>query len=633
MLDPPASGRDYPDVYSFGAAYVTEYAAGHRAGYQLAEYTPGQAARMVPSQNTGAMNAAGNPYGDGYNANGERRETMRGLTNPKALSMALSDVLSTPSIQSNEMSRDGNSQVGVSDMASTTTTGDSASSASSFSRSSFSRRTPRRHSLSFHSPAQSQQTRATGQLTDNATLSSFNTGITDGSTTLSRNRSLRQQPTFRSDESQSALFSGLGFTVPAANHTGNNGGNIRPRYTAHASVPPPSLGVGVITTVPATNPATADQAATTVTRDDRSGRSNISASSWGTINTHSASILSWQSNGSNMMNFPLRNFASHAGAGSAPVDENWGPTIPPMMVNPATTTTANSASGNGRNGSDHARDDSGGFRVVRESDEERTPVSRFSRTLPATSNATATNGGDDGERLQVASENRDREGNREQERSDRRRDRRRSQAAPITPSHNADAVRYAQVTEQGTEQPRSLDLYSAPASYPNQSSSLLLQPANETSWHPQPQSQGQSQPQTENRRLRRRLSVATAPVESQHTNATLTPAPAHASSEWNVDPGYYTDAPSTSSNHRLYITSHHQESRNNVPADSDAVGNNLITSPTLFNSNASTNALGLDGLNGLNGLNEQQRRPLQISAPTPIVSSRSFLRSYSYDHF
>lgn len=623
MLDPPVPGREFPDVYSFGDAYVSEYAAGLRAGYQLAEYTPGQAAMVVPSQNTGAMNVAGNPYGNGFNANGERRETARGLTDMNALSMALSEVLSTPSMHSNEISRDGNSQVGVWDIASTTTAGDSVSSTSNSSR-----RTPRRHSVSYHSPAQSQQTRATGQLTDNATLSSFSTGTTDGSASLSKRSSLRQQPTFRGNEGSSALFSGLGFTA-ATNHTGNSGAGTRPQYLPHASMPPPSLGVGIITTVPpTTTQATADQAAMAVTRDDRSGRSNFSGSSWGTINTHSISLRSWQSNGSHMMGFPLRTFASHAGAGSAPVDDNWGPSNLLMTVDPPTTTTVDSTAGNERNGSDHARDDDGGFRVVRESDEERTPMSRFSRTLPAASEAPIATGGEGGERSQVASENRDREVNREQERSDRRRDRRRSQAYSIAPSHTNNAAGYAQPIEYPTEQSRSLELYSAPASYPN-SSSLLLQPANTTSSHSRHPSQGQSQPQTEDRRLRRRLSTVTAPVESQHTNIVFTQAPAHASSEWGADPGYYTDVPSASSNHRYYTASHYQqESRNNnVPATGDAAGNNLITSPTLFSSNASTNALGLDGLD------EQQRRPLPISAPTPIVSSRSFLRSYSYDHF
>jgi hypothetical protein len=55
------------------------------------------------------------------------------------------------------------------------------------------------------------------------------------------------------------------------------------------------------------------------------------------------------------------------------------------------------------------------------------------------------------------------------------------------------------------------------------------------------------------------------------------------------------------------------------------LSSSLLTSPTLFSSTASTNALGLDGLD--------EPRPLQITAPTPIVSSRNFLRSFSYDNF
>ncbi|EKM77765.1 hypothetical protein AGABI1DRAFT_115030, partial [Agaricus bisporus var. burnettii JB137-S8] len=432
------------------------------------------------------MNTTGNTYGNGYEASGERRETMRGLADMNALSLALSDVLSTPSMQTNEISRDGNSQVGVSDMDSVTTTGDSASTTSSLSR-----RTPRRHSLSYsglHGSAQNQQTRVTGQVTDNTTSSSFGTMLNDNSNTLSRHRSLRQQPTFQSDGGQSALSLGLGLQM---NHTGNTGGSMRPRYMPPATQ---SVQVGIITTVPATNPAPSDQ----TTRDDRS------VDTWGEVSNRS--ILSWQSRGSNILGVPLRNLASHAGGGSVPVDENWGPIFPPQMM---ITATANPVSADERNGNDRVHNDGDGFRVVRESDEERTPVSRFSRTLPDASGAITTNGGGGGRSPShqgppTSSDNRDRDRNREQERRDRRRDRRQSQAAPITPSHTADVAGFTQTAEYTSEQSRGHNQYRTPAQYPDLSSSLLLQPANVTSSNLQSQSEGQSQPPTESRRSRRR---------------------------------------------------------------------------------------------------------------------------------
>lgn len=646
------------DPYTITAAYISEYAAGYGVGYQLAEYTPGQAAVVVAPQPTGNANATAIIYPNGnLDRTGERtdrrerRERERGLESMNALGMTLPDISATPTIRSSQLSQEANSQAAGYDMGSVTT-GDSAS----LILSTPSRRAPRdaMSMSSLTSSAQSQKTQSTGLLTDNATLSSFNTGMSSDSM-LTRDRSLRQQPTSRGGDASSV--SSLGLRLPAilndpSNPNGTSRSSPRPRYLRHASVPTQAFSTGAVTTTTTTvanmttttTTASAAQPSTAPVPDNRSVRTSLtqdSASTWGTIYTHSAPLLDWQSTGSSL-NLGLRTFGANVGQGSGEVDENWGPVIPPSMVL-NDTTNGGATSGSVRNGNDHVRNNSGGFPVVRESDEERTPMSRSTRTLASVSSAGATNGSGarpvmdvmDAQAPQTSSGHRER--NREQERSERQRDRnrdrtrsrdrrRQSHPASLLPASVGEGTRHAQmmnVSEHTTGQSRTQQQHATYTSAQQMSqlwfegsaagaSAGYVQPHTlQSSSHPQPQSQTLSQSQ--NRRPHRRLSVSTAPVDSQHTGVVPNTAPAHNTTAWS-DAGYYTDVPTSTQ-----VPHHNTHNTHGTP------NSNALTSPTLFNSNATTNALGLDGLN--------EPRPLQITAPTPIVSSRSFLRSFSYDQF
>jgi len=91
-------------------------------------------------------------------------------------------------------------------------------------------------------------------------------------------------------------------------------------------------------------------------------------------------------------------------------------------------------------------------------------------------------------------------------------------------------------------------------------------------------------------------------------------APLHALSDWSEVGCRAEDAFSTSHSHLQYDT-YPSNQFNNGGSQS------LLTSPTLFDSNSNTNALGLDGLN--------EPQPLHIAAPTPVVPTMSFLKSFS----
>lgn len=646
------------DPYTLTAAYISEYATGYGQGFQLAEYTPGQRAVEMRPGHTGLQATSANGHG-GY-ANGhahERREqtTARGLDNMNTLGQALSNISATPTAQTSQLSRDGNSQIFNYDTDSTTTA-DASSLASSLSSrvgdtNPYTRRAPR------ESGSQSSlfSTDATGYATDTATLSSFRTGTTYD-TTLTRNRSLRQQPVSR--RTDDSLQSGLGIGLPSVTSNMNTDSS-RPRNVRQASLPHQSALFGTTTTT--TTVATATTTTTAAVpqptgapvSDNRSVRTSItqaSDSSWGTINSHSAPFLDWQSTGGSSLNLPLRTFAAGAGMPLSNPDSETDVNLFGIAQRTDTWVAREGTAANDRSGREAGRvDSSGTFPVMRESDEERTPVSRSTRTLASVSSAGATVGSGSHvldmleiqarqqpqlqQQQTLASQpDRERERDRNRDRDRTRSHNRRQQTHPasLTPASTGEGTRHAQMmtvtehttgqsgghqyaTDSGAHQPSQLWFAGPPASY--------TQPPTSQ------QSQNQRHSQSQSRRAQRRLSVATAPVaapvSTQHTGpqpqSTIpNTAPIQAAAPWS-EAGYYTDGPSSLRPHNAHNT-HNNTHNNEVGQNSNA-----LTSPTLFSSNSSSNALGLDGMN--------EPRPLQITAPTPIVSSRSFLRSFSYDTF
>jgi len=442
-------------------------------------------------------------------------------------------------------------------------------------------------------------------------------------------------------------------TTMPSHHTNLPGQLAQPVPVPVTTVPHATTISAAVTT--AESPSTGATAAHLVP-DNGSVRT---VPSWGTINTHSIPLLDWQSTGSSL-NLNLRGFAHGAGvtARSTDVDlENCEPRIPESMIVSHRTGDATASVNR------IEADDGNGFPVLRESDEEKTPMSRSTRIL-----APVSDGVYGAVSLQMASGHRqreqdgsdqDRDRGRDRNSGDRDRNSKRTRSrdktgrypliASLVPTYTGEGgiPRYAQMTSvfqhaTSGHQPRSSQtqsLYSkqrqmdqlwhdngaqAPpsSSYTQPSFSLSSLSLSQIQSHTTTQPQPHAYTQSHSRHLDHQSSVSTAPlaVEPQHKgpqSAAPNTAPLHAPSDWS-EVGYYNDSLSTS---------HSRPQYNTYPSTqlSNGGSQSSLASPTLFSSNSSTNALGLDGLN--------EPRPLHITAPTPVMSSASFLKSFSYDNF
>ena len=661
--------RDFVDPYALTVAYAAECTAGYGTGYHLAEYTPGEAARVIAHRPTGVASGNAVPYvnsgvSEGCDKEreqeGERdRNGQKGLDNMNELSRTLSEAGATLTARPSQIGQIYNPAI----------IGSSFSQVSSIGRVGHHRnsRTAPLHS-SLSPDSWGQKTQIAGYPTETESFSHGPLGmIEDGS--LARGV-LQNIPgpglpsTSYSTINPHKTTTSSSTTMPS-HHTNLPGQLAQPVPVPATTVPHATTISAAVTT--AESPSTG-ATATHLVSDNGSVRT---AHSWGTINTHSIP-LDWQSTGSSL-NLNLRGFAHGAGvtARSTDVDlENCESRIPESMI--VSHRTGDATAGVNR----MEADDGNGFPVLRESDEEETPMSRSTRILAPVSDSGATN--KDGARselgvygavsLQMSPGHRqreqdgsdqDRDRGRDRNSGDRDRNSKRTRSrdktgrypliASLVPTYTGEGgiSRYAQMTSafQHTtsgHQPRSSQtqsLYSkqrqmdqlwhdngaqAPlsSSYTQPSfspSSLSLQRIQSyTTTQPQPHAYSQSH----SRHLDHRSSVSTAPlaVESQHTgpqSAAPDTAPLHAPSDWS-EVGYYTDSLSTS----------HSRPQHNTHTStqlSSGGSQSSFASPTLFSSKSSTNVLGLDGLN--------EPWPLHITAPTPIMSSASFLKSFSYDNF
>ena len=451
------SARGFVDPCTVTAAHVSEYTVGYGAGYHLAEYTPGEAARVItdlPQVNasTSAVACANPDMNERWY--GEREtEGQKGLDNMNLVSNALPKIVGAAPIARSRQG--GNSQVYSNHVVS----GGPVLQALSFNRTDDHQNLQMAplHYSSFVSESQSQKTRVAGYQTESETSTTRFLGLTeDGLST-------REVPQSHHTSGSGFSFALYGTTNPDETTTSSRtrpshqtslpSQSVKPILVPVTTIPDETTISAVVTTA---EPSSARGTTTHLTSDNVRTTSSPS--------THLMPLLGWQGTGSSL-DFHLRGFACGAGTTMMrSTDVNRGPRLPVGMTVSHYNIGNSTASVNRKEAND-----GNGFPILREGDEERTPLSRSPGIL----------------------------------------------------------------------------------------------------------------------------------------------APLHALSDWLEVRCHAEDAFSTSHPHLQYDT---------YPSN-QFNSQGLLTSPTLFNSNSNTNALGLDGLN--------EPQPLHIAAPTPVVSTMSFLKSFS----
>ena len=601
-----------------------------RAGYHLAEYTPGEVARVITDLPQGNASTSVVACVNERCYRERKTEGQKGLDNMNAVSNALPKIVGAAPIA---RSRQGGSfQVYDNHVAN----GDSVLQVPSFGRTDDHQnfRMAPLHYPSLVSESQSRRTQVAADQSETDPSTTRFLGLTeDGMST-------REVP-------QSHHISGSGFSSALY-------GTTNPDETTTCSRTRPSHQTGLpgqsvqpilvpVTTVPnATTVVTAAEASST-----RGTATHLTSSvrTTSSPNVHSMPLLDWQGTGSSL-DLNLRGFVCDAVTtmlSSTDVDlENWRPRLPEGMAVSHHSTGNLTASVNRIEAND-----SNGFPILRESDEERTPLSQLPGTLVlnlGAINRDGTRPESDVASPQVSSRRRD-DGYWDREEGsvgDRDRNIRTTRSQDGTERRegwNSIYTPMVSMTECATElspgssqvQPLYLKLQqlwhendpqalsSSSHTQPTFSISPLplpqTQPQSHTASQPQPQVQSQSQSCRLNHRLS--ISIAHQTGEPQHAepqSAAPNTATLHALSDWSEVGCHAEDGLSTSHSH-LQLGTYPSNQFNNGGSQ------NLLTSPTLFDSNSNTNALGLDGLN--------EPQSLPIAAPTPVVSSTSFLESFS----
>ena len=361
--------RGFVDPYAVTAAHVSEYVVGYGAGYHLAEYTPGEAARVItdlPQGNASTSAVACANLDMNERCYGER-ETEGQMDNMNLMSNALPKIVGAAPIARSRQG--GNSQVYNHRVAS----GGSVPQVSSFGRTDDHQNLQMAplHHASFVSESQSQRTKVTGYQTESETSTTRSLGSTEyGMST----REVPQSHHTSGSGFSSALY---GTTNPDETTTSSRtrpshqtsllSQSVKPISVPVTTVPGETTISAVVTTA---EPSSARGTATHLTSD------NVRTMS--SPNTHSMPLLDCQGTGSSL-DLNLRGFACGAGTTmmrSADVDlENRRPRLPEGMA-VSHHNTGNSASMNRKEAND-----GNGFPILWESDEERTPLSRSLGTL------------------------------------------------------------------------------------------------------------------------------------------------------------------------------------------------------------------------------------------------------------
>ena len=572
-------------------AHVDDCAVGYGAGYHLAEYTPGEAARVItdlPQRN--AVAYTNSDMNERCYRIGEA-EGQKGLDDMNSVSNAFSRIVGATSTARSRQG--GNSQVYNNHVPSFGRTDDYQNF----------QMAPLQYP-SFVSDCQSQRTQVAEYQTENETSTTRSLGLTeDGMST----KEIPQNHHMSESRFSLALY---GTIIPDETTASSNIRSSHQFSLPGQSAQPISVPV---TTVP--NATTIPAVVTTAEHPSARNTGTVTTSDSGSVtttpspNTHSMPLLDWQGTGSSL-DLNLRGFACGAGTTMmrATDVENRGPILPEGMV------VSHHSAGDSTASVNRAKaNDGNGFSILRESDEERTPLSRSTRALSSASSPGIINR----DRNIRTTQSQDRTERREEVDSIYTRTASMLESAAELPPRSSQ-VRPLYLTSQQLRQENSQALSSSSDTQPTFpiTSLSLPQTQSQSQWQPQVHSQSHSCCPNH------RLSVPTAlqTVEPQHArpqSAAHNTAPLHALSDWSEVGCCAEDGLSTSQSRLLRLL--HDTYPSNRFNNGGSQG--PLTSPTLFNFNSNTNALGLDGLN--------EPQPLHIAAPTPVVSNTNFLRSFS----